>query len=89
VDSLPQLEILTDDVKCKHGSTTGQLDALALFYLRSRGISEPAARSLLVYAFASDLVGRVKVKALRAGLEQYLQSHLPIPLEGDAKEAVL
>jgi Fe-S cluster assembly protein SufD len=89
VDSLPQLEILTDDVKCKHGSTTGQLDASALFYLRSRGISEAAARSLLVYAFASDLVGRVKVKALRAGLEQYLQAHLPIPLDGDAREAVL
>jgi Fe-S cluster assembly protein SufD len=89
VDSLPQLEILTDDVKCKHGSTTGQLDPLALFYLRSRGIAEAAARSLLVYAFASDLVGRVKVKALRAGLEQYLQAHLPIPLDGDAGEAVL
>lgn len=89
VDSLPQLEILTDDVKCKHGSTTGQLDPLALFYLRSRGIAEAAARSLLVYAFASDLVGRVKVKALRAGLEEYLRSHLPSPLDGDAKEAVL
>jgi Fe-S cluster assembly protein SufD len=89
VDSLPQLEILTDDVKCKHGSTTGQLDPLALFYLRSRGISEAAARSLLVYAFASDLVGRVKVKALRAGLEQYLQSHLPSPLDADVKEAIL
>ena len=88
VDSLPQLEILTDDVKCKHGSTTGQLDPTALFYLRSRGIAEAAARSLLVYAFASDLVGRVKVKALRASLEQYLQSHLPASL-GGVKEAVL
>jgi Fe-S cluster assembly protein SufD len=88
VDSLPQLEILTDDVKCKHGSTTGQLDPSALFYLRSRGIAEAAARSLLVYAFASDVVGRVKVKALRASLERYLQSHLPGSL-GDAKEAVL
>lgn len=87
VDSLPQLEILTDDVKCKHGSTTGQLDPLALFYLRSRGISEAAARSLLVYAFASDLVGRVKVKELRAGLEHYLQLNLPSPMEGDVKEA--
>jgi Fe-S cluster assembly protein SufD len=89
VDSLPQLEILTDDVKCKHGSTTGQLDPGALFYLRSRGLPEAAARSLLVYAFASDLIGRVKVKALRAGLERYLQSHLPSPLDGDAKEAAL
>jgi Fe-S cluster assembly protein SufD len=89
VDSLPQLEILTDDVKCKHGSTTGQLDPAALFYLRSRGLAEAAARSLLVYAFASELVGRVKVKALRAGLEDYLQSHLPIPLDGETKEAAL
>ena len=89
VDSLPQLEILTDDVKCKHGSTTGQLDPAALFYLRSRGIPEAAARSLLVYAFASDVLGRVKVKALRAGLERYLQARLPSPLDFDAKEAVL
>jgi Fe-S cluster assembly protein SufD len=89
VDSLPQLEILTDDVKCKHGSTTGQLDPGALFYLRSRGLPEAAARSLLVYAFASDLVGRVKVKALRADLEHYLQSHLPSPLDGDTMEAAL
>jgi Fe-S cluster assembly protein SufD len=89
VDSLPQLEILTDDVKCKHGSTTGQLDPAALFYLRSRGIPEAAARSLLVYAFASDLLQRVKVKALREGLERHLQSRLPSPLDADAKEAVL
>ena len=82
VDSLPQLEILTDDVKCKHGSTTGQLDPLALFYLRSRGIPEEAARSLLVYAFASDLLSAVKVNALKAGLERYLQSRLPSPLDG-------
>ena len=41
-------------MKCKHGSTTGQLDPAALFYLRSRGIGEEAARSLLTYAFASD-----------------------------------
>jgi Fe-S cluster assembly protein SufD len=88
VDSLPQLEILTDDVKCKHGSTTGQLDPAALFYLRSRGIPEAAARSLLVYAFASDLVGRVKVGALRAGLERHLQALLPGPLEAEAAEAI-
>jgi Fe-S cluster assembly protein SufD len=88
VDSLPQLEILTDDVKCKHGSTTGQLDPAALFYLRSRGLGEEAARSLLVYGFASDLVGRVKVGALRVGLERYLHSRLPAPLDVDPKEAV-
>jgi Fe-S cluster assembly protein SufD len=77
VNSTPQLEILADDVKCKHGSTTGQLDATALFYLRSRGISEAAAKSLLTYAFASDVVQRVPVAELRAGLEAHLQALLP------------
>ncbi len=77
VDSTPALEIHADDVKCKHGSTTGQLDPQALFYLRSRGIGEDAARSLLTYAFASDVVGRIGIPALRAGLESFLQRRLP------------
>jgi Fe-S cluster assembly protein SufD len=77
VDSLPQLEILADDVKCKHGSTTGQLDPLALFYLQSRGIGEKAARALLTYAFASDVVQRVRVEAIRTRLTEILQRRLP------------
>jgi Fe-S cluster assembly protein SufD len=77
VHSIPQLEILNDDVKCKHGSTTGQLDPDALFYLRSRGLGEPAARSLLTWAFASDLVRRMEVEALRRTVERHLQAHLP------------
>jgi Fe-S cluster assembly protein SufD len=77
VHSTPALEIFADDVKCKHGSTTGQLDPAALFYLRSRGIDEQAARSLLIYAFASDLVGRIRVPAVRASLEVFLQDRLP------------
>jgi Fe-S cluster assembly protein SufD len=76
VHSIPRLEILADDVKCKHGSTTGQLDETALFYLRSRGISEAAARSLLVFAFASDVVSAVRVAPLRAILERHLASRL-------------
>jgi Fe-S cluster assembly protein SufD len=76
VHSTPQLEILADDVKCKHGSTTGQLDANALFYLRSRGIGEPEARTLLTWAFASDLVGRMAVEPLRALVARQLQSRL-------------
>jgi Fe-S cluster assembly protein SufD len=87
VDSLPQLEILADDVKCKHGSTTGQLDPLALFYLRSRGIGEEAARALLTYAFASDVVQRIGVEALRVGLTEHLQRRLPGP--ADMKEAAV
>jgi Fe-S cluster assembly protein SufD len=89
VDSVPQLEILASDVKCKHGSTTGQLDPAALFYLRSRGIAEAAARSLLVSAFASDVVGRVGIPALRAGLESHLRERLPGLRDREIQEAVL
>jgi Fe-S cluster assembly protein SufD len=77
VQSTPALQIFADDVKCKHGSTTGQLDAAALFYLRSRGIGEAAARALLTWAFASDVVGRIKVDAIRTGITAFLQSRLP------------
>ena len=76
VNSTPQLEIRANDVKCKHGSTTGQLDADALFYLRSRGLSSEAARSLLTYAFASELVRRVPA-ALRAAVDRALHERLP------------
>ena len=86
VDSLPQLEILNDDVKCRHGSTTGQLDPLAFFYLRSRGVGAAEARALLTYAFASDVLTRFKVEALRVGLGEYLQARLPVT--GRAGEAV-
>jgi len=77
VDSTPRLEILADDVKCKHGSTTGQLDPQALFYLRSRGIAEAAARTLLTYGFASDVVQRIRVEPLRKAVEAHLKSRLP------------
>ncbi len=75
--SNPQLEIFADDVRCTHGSTIGQLDDDAIFYLRSRGIGEEAARSLLTYAFASDIVERIKVESLRQDLEEYLFTRLP------------
>jgi Fe-S cluster assembly protein SufD len=72
VDSTPALEILADDVKCRHGSTIGQLDANALFYLRSRGIGEEHARSMLTYAFAADVAGRIKIPAIRSQIEKLL-----------------
>ena len=56
IDSKPQLEIHADDVKCAHGVTIGQLDAQAVFYLQSRGIDEPAARNMLTFAFANEMV---------------------------------
>ena len=72
VNTKPQLEIYADDVKCSHGSTIGQLDPDALFYLRSRGLGPDEARNLLSFAFASDIVGRMKVAALRQRLDDYL-----------------
>jgi Fe-S cluster assembly protein SufD len=76
-NSNPQLEIFADDVRCTHGSTVGQLDDDAIFYLRSRGIGAEAARSLLTYAFASDIVERIKVEPVRRDLEEFLFSRLP------------
>jgi Fe-S cluster assembly protein SufD len=76
-NSNPQLEIYADDVKCTHGSTVGQLDEDAIFYLRSRGIGAEAARSLLTYAFASDIVERIKVEPVRRDLEELLFARLP------------
>jgi Fe-S cluster assembly protein SufD len=73
---VPQLEILADDVKCRHGSTTGQLDPVALFYLRSRGIGEAEARGLLTWAFASDLVHGLPVPSLREAVEAQVQARL-------------
>ncbi|QKT04436.1 Fe-S cluster assembly protein SufD [Ectothiorhodospiraceae bacterium 2226] len=75
-DSLPQLEIYADDVKCAHGSTVGQLDETSLFYLRSRAIDLATARSLLVYAFASDILERMKVAPVRQGLEAQVARRL-------------
>ena len=72
VNTKPQLEIYADDVKCSHGSTIGQMDGDALFYLRSRGLGIDEARSLLSFAFASDVVGRMKIDFLRARLDENL-----------------
>jgi Fe-S cluster assembly protein SufD len=79
INTKPQLEIYADDVKCTHGATVGQLDEEQLFYLRSRGIGLEEARALLTFAFANDVIGRVKVPALRERLEQALLAlrHLP------------
>jgi Fe-S cluster assembly protein SufD len=76
VHSVPQLEILADDVRCRHGSTTGQLDPAALFYLRSRGIGEVEARGLLTWAFASDLVHALPLPALREAVQGAVQARL-------------
>jgi Fe-S cluster assembly protein SufD len=60
VNSKPELEIYADDVKCSHGSTTGQLDEEAVFYLRARGLSEKSARYLMVSAFIGDVLEKIE-----------------------------
>ena len=65
VNSKPELEIYANDVKCSHGSTTGQLDEDAVFYLRARGLSEKSARSLITQAFIAEVVDKVEQKEVR------------------------
>lgn len=77
VDSKPNLEIHNDDVKCTHGSTIGQIDQEALFYLRSRGIEENEARNLLVLAFAGEIVERMKLEPVREQVGRVLFQSLP------------
>ena len=70
--SKPQLEIYADDVKCSHGSTTGMLDKEALFYMRSRGISETTAQNLLIEAFIQEIVDKVAPADYKAYLEELI-----------------
>lgn len=72
INTKPQLEIFADDVKCTHGATIGQLDAEQLFYLQSRGIAAEQARRILTFAFANDIVSRIKITAIRDQLERAL-----------------
>ena len=76
IDTKPQLEIFADDVKCTHGATVGQLDEEQIFYLRSRGLELEAARDLLTFAFASDVVNRIHVESLRNQLDTIIQDRL-------------
>ena len=72
VNTKPQLEIFADDVKCSHGATIGQLDNEALFYLKSRGIGEEKSRDILIHAFASDVVRRIKIEQIKDHIESIL-----------------
>jgi Fe-S cluster assembly protein SufD len=79
IDTKPQLEIYADDVKCTHGATVGELDPQAMYYLRSRGIPADMARSLLLYAFANEIVRDVRVDSLRSRLERMLLADHGLP----------
>jgi len=76
MNTKPQLEIFADDVKCSHGTTTGQIDEEALFYMRSRGISKPEAMSLLMFAFCADVVSQIKIDSIREYLENVIADKL-------------
>ncbi len=77
VDSKPTLEIHNDDVKCNHGSTIGQIEQEPLFYLRSRGIGEAEAHNLLIHAFASEIVDRMKLEPVREEIRRALFQAMP------------
>ena len=76
MNSKPHLEIYADDVKCSHGATVGQLDNDALFYLRSRGISKKEARQLLMYAFANEIISKIKVGYLKKRITDLVEKRL-------------
>ena len=76
MNTKPQLEIFADDVKCTHGATIGYLDAEAIFYLRSRGISEVIARDLLTYAFANDIISKISNAHVREYLNHLIYTRL-------------
>ena len=76
IDTKPQLEIYADDVKCTHGATIGQIEENSLFYLRSRGIDEASARRLLLFAFASECLDRMKEGPARAYVEELIRENL-------------
>ena len=77
IDTKPQLEIYADDVKCTHGATIGQVEENALFYLRSRGLDEAAAKHLLLLAFANECLDRMNSEQVRNHLEQLVMEWLP------------
>lgn len=81
INSKPQLEIFADDVKCSHGSTTGQLNPEALFYLKTRGISDHTAKAMLVNAFAFDVTEKIKIPELEAYINRLISEYVPAEQE--------
>jgi len=73
IDTKPELEIFADDVKCSHGATVGELDADQLFYLRTRGIPDAEARSILVRAFLIEAHDAVTDETVRSLLDRAVE----------------
>lgn len=84
IDTKPELEIYANDVKCSHGATTGQLDATALFYLRSRGLSESDARAALIRAFAESILSTINLAPVRNALEKQIDERFKLANEAKA-----
>jgi len=84
IDAKPELEIYADDVKCSHGTTVGQLDESALFYLRSRGMDKRQAVQMLTHAFAANLVGREPVAAAKATITSLVEKRLADLIQEEA-----
>jgi Fe-S cluster assembly protein SufD len=76
VNAKPWLEIYADDVKCSHGAAVGQLDPNALFYIRSRGLSEENARMLLMYAFAAEVINKISIGVLKDTIDDLVKKRL-------------
>lgn len=76
VETLPQLEIYADDVKCSHGATVGKLDENQIFYMRSRGISEKTAREIMLKAFVSPIVSMIKENTEQERVISYIDKLL-------------
>jgi Fe-S cluster assembly protein SufD len=73
INSKPELEIYADDVQCSHGSTTGQLDEEAMFYLQSRGVSELSAKKMLIKAFVFDVLEEIELESFRNYVEELVE----------------
>ena len=76
-DSIPGLEILANDVRCTHGSTTGQVDREQLFYLMARGLSRQEAERIIVRGFFQDILDRIDLEPVREALGAALESRIP------------
>ncbi len=76
VNAKPELEIYANDVKCSHGTTTGKIDTNAMFYLKSRGIGEETARKLLLYAFAHEVIGQLKIESVKEKVSELFEQSL-------------
>ncbi|MGI9237439.1 MAG: Fe-S cluster assembly protein SufD [Woeseiaceae bacterium] len=89
IDAKPELEIYAEDVKCSHGTTVGQLDETALFYLRSRGLDKRQAIKILTHAFAAEIVRRAPVSAATDAISSIVEARLATLIKTDAITEIL